>query len=305
MAAHFPYIQAHGVVLCVKCQTCLLPTRSSQERHLRQPPHHYKGPQLQALLALFAAYELELPSRVVPPHSPCSAIKGLRCYPTFTCRLCNGCLTWSKHALEVHVSREHKQKPAQQVEGSSWRKCIVQTFFAEKQHIWYFVVDDDATGASDASTASLDSGEEDFFKQLSEDVAVAEADAKAEADVVHGFDSHKSAVVPWLRRTGIEEHTRGLRKDEMHASFAVPKAAESEPELFLILEVMDEIFREAHSWCLDGPDCMLTWPWQLALSRFYTAATTGQKTRGFDPKKEPSTLKTNFGYWKQFLTYTY
>ena len=50
---------------------------------------------------------------------------------------------------------------------------------------------------------------------------------------------------------------------------------------------------------------MLTWPRQLALSRFYTAATTGQKTRGFDPKKEPSTLKTNFGYWKQFLTYMY
>ncbi len=34
----------------------------------------------------------------------------------------------------------------------------------------------------------------------------------------------------------------------MHASFAVSKkAAKSEPELVLILEVMDEIFIEAHS----------------------------------------------------------
>ena len=49
-------------------------------------------------------------------------------------------------------------------------------------------------------------------------------------------------MVPWLRRTGIEEHTRGLKKDEMHTSFAVPKTAESEPELFLMLEVMGEIF---------------------------------------------------------------
>ncbi|KAG4439195.1 hypothetical protein IFR05_005316 [Cadophora sp. M221] len=72
-----------------------------------------------------------------------------------------------------------------------------------------------------------------------------------------------------------------------------------------MLEVMNEIFTEAHSWCFDGADCMLTWPRQLALSRFYTAASLGQKTRAFDPKKEPNTLKTNFGYWKQFLTYTY
>jgi len=95
---------------------------------------------------------------------------------------------------------------------------------------------------------------------------------------------------------------RGLKKDEMHASFAVPKNADSEPELFLMLEVIDEIFREAHSWCFAGPDSVLTWPRQLALSRFHTAAAAaaapGQKTRAFDPKKEPSTLKTNFGYWR-------
>ncbi len=52
----------------------------------------------------------------------------------------------------------------------------------------------------------------------------------------------------WLRRTGIEEYTRGLKKDEMHASLIVlMKAAKSEPELVLMLEVMDEIFIEAHS----------------------------------------------------------
>ena len=39
------------------------------------------------------------------------------------------------------------------------------------------------------------------------------------------------------------------------------------------------------------------------MSCFYTAAVS--KARGFDPKKEPNTLKTNFGYWKQFLTYSY
>ncbi len=46
---------------------------------------------------------------------------------------------------------------------------------------------------------------------------------------------------------------------------------------------------------------MLTWPRQLALSRFH-AATCG-KARGFEPKKEPETVKTNRRHWKQFLTY--
>ena len=66
------------------------------------------------------------------PNPPCSAIEGIRYSLAFTCCLYNSCLTRSKHALEVHVSKEHKQKPAQQVEGSSWQKCTVQTFFAEK-----------------------------------------------------------------------------------------------------------------------------------------------------------------------------
>lgn len=53
--------------------------------------------------------------------------------------------------------------------------------------------------------------------------------------------------MPWLRRTGIKEHIRGLKKDEIHASFTVLKATESEPELVLMLKVIDEIFIEAYS----------------------------------------------------------
>jgi hypothetical protein len=77
---------------------------------------------------------------------------------------------------------------------------------------------------------------------------------------MYGFDSHRSAVVLWLRQTGIEGYMWGLKKNEIHTSFAVPKTAETEPELFLMLEVMDKIFAEMHSWCFDSPDCMLTWP---------------------------------------------
>jgi hypothetical protein len=135
------------------------------------------------------------------------------------------------------VSQAHQQKPGQQVEGSSWQRCKLQTFFAEKQHIRYFVI-------------------------------------------------------------------RGLDKDQIQASFALPKKdSESEPELVRILAAMHEVLGEAHGWCADGPECMLTWPRQLALGRFYTAVVG--KARGFEPKKEPQTLLTYFGYWKQFLAYYY
>jgi hypothetical protein len=91
----------------------------------------------------------------------------------------------------------------------------------------------------------------------------------------------------------------------VYALFAVPKNTDDEPGLFLMLEAMDEVFETALWWCYDGPDCMLTWPQQLALSRFHTAAAPDQKIRAFNPKKEPETLTIYFGYWKQFLTYCY
>jgi hypothetical protein len=109
--------------------------------------------------------------------------------------------------------------------------------------------------------------------------------------------------VPWLQRTGIKDCLEGLDKEQIQASFSLPKNADDEPELTSILEVMDEILSEAHSWCFEGPDCMLTWPRQLALSRFHTA--TVGKARGFEPKKEPETVKINRRYWKQFLAYYY
>jgi hypothetical protein len=161
------------------------------------------------------------------------------------------------------VSKVHQKKPSLHKKIPIWRVCKLQNFFAETCFVRYFVAEEDGP-KSCLGTASLNADdcpsleEKGFFELLNEDVAVAELDAKAEANIVHGFGSHRSAVEPWLMRTRIEEHTRGIRKDEMHALVAVLKSAEEEPELFLMLEVMDEILSEAHGWCFDGPECMLT-----------------------------------------------
>ncbi|KUJ16656.1 uncharacterized protein LY89DRAFT_749500 [Mollisia scopiformis] len=94
------YLAAYEVVICIECQTCLLPGRSSQERHLRQPPHSSRGPQLQALLDLLVTYQLQAPNQVALPFPPSPAIEGLRYYDAFACSLCTTShLTRSRHAL--------------------------------------------------------------------------------------------------------------------------------------------------------------------------------------------------------------
>lgn len=96
------------------------------------------------------------------------------------------------------LSRRTCPRPTSRSQRSKWRKCTVQTFFAEKQHIRYFVVEEGKGAKGNPAyplVDGLDAGEQDFFRQLDEDAATAEEDAKAEANIAHGFNSHRSAVV--------------------------------------------------------------------------------------------------------------
>jgi hypothetical protein len=62
---------------------------------------------------------------------------------------------------------------------------------------------------------------------------------EADANIVHRFDSRKSATVPWLRRLGIVEHMRALKEDEIKASFALPPASDQR-----LKELKDHIIRD-------------------------------------------------------------
>ncbi|KAJ9618039.1 hypothetical protein H2203_009313 [Taxawa tesnikishii (nom. ined.)] len=143
----------------------------------------------------------------------------------------------------------------------------------------------------------------DFFRTQEEDILQAERDAASAANRVRGFDEHRSTVVPWLRETGIVDHVCGLKKDEIRAAIAVPSRDEGCP-LRTIVDAMEDVLREAHGWCFDGPDCMLTWPCRVVLSRFQSSQVESiGKVRPFDPYKEPGTLKVYFKLASQFLSY--
>ncbi|KAJ9625939.1 hypothetical protein H2203_004708, partial [Taxawa tesnikishii (nom. ined.)] len=93
------------------------------------------------------------------------------------------------------------------------------------------------------------------------------------------------------------------KKDEIRAAIAVPSRDEGCP-LRTIVDAMEDVLREAHGWCFDGPDCMLTWPCRVVLSRFQSSQVESiGKVRPFDPYKEPGTLKVYFKLASQFLSY--
>jgi superfamily II DNA helicase RecQ len=123
------------------------------------------------------------------------------------------------------------------------------------------------------------------------------------ANHVRGFEDHLSTVVPWLQTTGIAEHIRGLKKDEIRAAIALPSTNE-ESVLKSILDGTENMLREALSWCFDGPKCMLTWPCRVVLSRFQSSQLEMLgPTRAFDHQIEPRTVKAYFKTAKQSLVY--
>ncbi|TKA62502.1 hypothetical protein B0A55_10993 [Friedmanniomyces simplex] len=150
------------------------------------------------------------------------------------------------------------------------RNCACHRFFKVGKWQRYFQV---AAGHSREKTETAERTEYAFFRKLETDMIQAERDATEEAN------------------------------HEIKAAIALPPPGE-ESSLSRIIDTMDAMLREAHSWCFDGPDCMLTWPCRIVLSRFQSPQSESfGKVRPFDPYKEPGTLKTYFGTALRALAY--
>ena len=192
--------------------------------------------------------------------------------------------------------------PASTKPALSGKKCILQTFFAENQRVQYSIVQKEETEDS-IPEDGLSAQHAAFFHQQKQDILDAKQDALVHANQVDGFDMHASTIVPWLSATGIADHVKGLQKDQIRTAVALPPSDEQSP-LQIILGETDKLLREAHSWCFDGPECMLTWPCRVVLGRFQSSQIELMgKTGAFAPKKDATTLKTYFHTAKRFLAY--
>jgi len=203
MSEPFVYLPEWKVLLCTLCGHCLQPRPDVWVPHLRQQPHGLRGAQLKSLGELFGSYTLAAPENVGIPGTneavPTTAIHSLRVIDGWQCLTCTGGLTRNLKTIKLHVSKAHQQKPSSHKDSPLWRACKLQTFFAENRLIRYFVVaekGDDNCLDHARPGQSLGHEEERFFQQQVKDVHCAKEDSKAAANIVQGFDSHRSAVMP-------------------------------------------------------------------------------------------------------------
>ncbi len=96
-----------------------------------------------------------------------------------------------------------------------------------------------------------------LFQQQVENMAKAGCDAADEVYRVRGFEDHRSTVLSWLRETGIVDHPRRLKKDEIRAAITLPPP-DDDGYLRVIIDANQALLHSAHQSCFDGPGCMLT-----------------------------------------------
>ena len=245
-------------------------------KHLRT---HHKRLTLQQRRAIISAVDklhilARVPSDVVypSPNDPpvanlpvyfdglkCSSLDSRGALCLYICRTPRG--------IRDHCEQRHSWVNSQKRGGDARSKQIharnkiwtenhaCQRFFKVGNWQRYFeVACQDAAEDRERQASKKDH----FFQAQANDIQQAECDTAEDADRVHGFDDHVSAVVPWLRETGIADHIRSLRKGEIRTAIAVPLPGD-ESELRTIIDAMEALLRDAHRLCFDGPDCMLTY----------------------------------------------
>ncbi len=262
MSSVFTYNAKFQVLICERCETCVRPNRKGQTRHLYNHPHYVKGEELKKLLALFESYQLNPGNHQNVPRAPVPVIRGLKMHNAVKCGHCDSHpISVSARFVAKHVSKEHRVVPKDQVKGRDWRKVSAQTFFAETAHRQYFEVRNDLPPSVDVRMeGEFDEGRRAFFRRLADDELAFEAQTSTGSGVVGEFDAHKSEAIPWLDRTGIECHLRGLPKTQVLASYRLPQAGDQSPDLklALIVEATGAVLASAHHAALPAADSKLS-----------------------------------------------
>lgn len=229
--------------------------------------------------------------------------KGRRC--RYVCRTIDGI---QKHCKKEHqwVNQQKRGGHVRQKQAHSANKLwkdgrACQRFFKVGEWQRYFEVSATASPVNNETTTEQKG---QFFQRQYGEVQGAEQSIADAANRVEGFDGHRSAVIPWLQTTGIADHLHGLKKDEIRAAIALP-TDDADAVLPRLLQSMEAMLQEAHSWCFDGPECMLTWPCRVVLSRFQPAQVEAQgSTRAFDPQSSRAPSNRTSGWrsssWRTF-----
>ncbi|KAH9203356.1 hypothetical protein DL95DRAFT_320873, partial [Leptodontidium sp. 2 PMI_412] len=145
MSLDLVYNPTHQVVVCRRCQTCLVPSQSSVERHLRGEPHRLLGPALKAHLTYIDALtlrDLETLKRD-RPREPVAPIEHLPVHAGFRCLLCpleDPFYTIRLPRMRDHIPSHDKRSAREHKSTPLWESCLLQTYFANNALVIYFVI---------------------------------------------------------------------------------------------------------------------------------------------------------------------
>ena len=312
----FSYNSTHRVVVCHVCKSCIIPGRSSQERHLRAEPHRLLGEVLSTTVELLSSYNLrgvgELKEHKPRLEDQSEPIEHLAGYDGFYC-LQQACGYCTRHLpkMKKHMASGHKIKAKRNEASLLWKACKLQTYFTGHGRIDYFVV---ASSEAPTSALTADSAvtfsqpDKELFERLEGDFEAVKGDIEEQASVVQDFDS-KSARVPWLEWTQFASYLATLRDEEIRSSYELPQkksgdAEADDTDLVRIIAATEAVFRDAYALCSDtSPTRKMTQQRANILNEFYAGASG--KADGFRYYKIASTLVKYSTVLKQLLTYYY
>lgn len=198
------YDSACQVVVCKRCQTCIGPSQTSLEQHLRKKPHCLTGQILKSYLAYAGSLALrpleDLKSR--KPVSGGPALEHLKIWEGYQCLLCRQ----GDEFLTTHLPRMrdhmvvHGKKAKEHAREPLWQECRLQTYFTTRSRVDYFVVIDDKEKGRVSKQASdsvpLTQPEKELFEKLEKDYKDVRCDLEEQATIVQDIGDSRSERVP-------------------------------------------------------------------------------------------------------------
>ena len=232
MSLDLVYNSTHQVVVCRRCQTCIVPSESSVTRHLRAEPHRLLGPALKAHLAYvdgLTLRDLETLKRQ-RPREPVAPIQHLSIHAGFRCLLCpleDPFYTIHLPRMRNHISSHEKRSAREHRSTPLWESCLLQTYFTNNALIIYFVILKSVKTPKVTHPTVLTKPETELFVKLEKDYKDVKYDLDAQATIVQDIGDSRSERVPWLHDlTHFPSHLMTLKDEEIWNSYKLPPKKE-------------------------------------------------------------------------------
>ena len=125
-----------------------------------------------------------------------------------------------------------------------YKEVDVQTLWAEKKHIKYFVVQNEAQNeAQNQRLTQQESSSDNAWHNLQARYNSAQKLQSERQRAAVEETAHISELTPWLRQTGFHAHLQGLPLDDIPTSYQLPDEV-AEPELAAFCSSVDRVLRK-------------------------------------------------------------